>query len=231
MRICDDLKKVYDERWFHWKGTGGIVEIKEEESQASVKGVTMEHHGQLLSIDKDIFGKTDCLYKSDDDTDETMPKLRHSCDGIFIIERREQKFIVFIELKSKYSESNIRKAEMQICASFLRLMSLLNCLENGEWTRYKKCGIIVSHPVDDEYVTFVQKKKSVGKKLDRYERQCLAFKSNNVKDFPIKGVYSKLGQLPVNHNLLFEELPTFHININENDSTGHFNLEDILKKL
>ena len=59
----------------------------------------------------------------------------------------------------------------------------------------------------------------------------LAFKSNDVKDFPIKGVYSKLGQLPVNHNLLFEELPTFHININENDSTGHFNLEDILKKL
>lgn len=31
MRIYDDLKKVYDERWFHWEGTGGIVEIKEEE--------------------------------------------------------------------------------------------------------------------------------------------------------------------------------------------------------
>lgn len=137
MRICDDLKTVYDGRWFHWKGTGGIVEIKEEEPQASVKGVMMEHHGQLLSIDKDLFGKTDCLYKSDDDTDETMPKLRHSCDGIFIIERREQKFIVFIELKSKYSASNIRKAEMQICASFLRLMSLLNCLEDDEWAKYK----------------------------------------------------------------------------------------------
>ena len=231
MRICDDLKTVYDERWFHWKGTGGIVEIKEEEPQASVKGVIMEHHGQLLSIDKEIFGKTDCLYKSDDDTDETMPKLRHSCDGLFIIERREQKFIVFIELKSKYSESNIRKAEMQICASFLRLMSLLNCLENDEWTRYKKCGIIVSHPVNDEYATLVQKKKNDGRKLNRYERQCLAFKSKGIKNFPIQRVYSKLDQLPITHRLLFDELPTFHININENDSTGRFNLEDILKQL
>ena len=231
MKIYDDLKQVYDEQWFHWEGTGGIVEIKEEEHLASVQGVTVEYHGQLLSIDKDIFGKTDCLYKADDDADETMPKLRHSCDGIFIIERRGQKFIVFIELKSKYSESNMGKAEMQICANFLRLMSLLNCLEDDEWTRYKKCGIIVSHPVNDEYVTLVQKKKNNDMKLKRYERQCLAFKSNSLRNFPINSMYAKLGRLPINRNLYFDELPTFHINLNEDDATGHFNLEDVLKKL
>lgn len=230
MTVYDNLTAIFNEKWFQWEGTGGIVRIKEEERQASVQEVEVEYHGQMVSINKEIFGKTDFLYKTDSDTPSDMPKLQHSCDGILLIERKEQKFIVLIELKSEYSESNIKKAEAQICASYLRLMALLNCLENEDWAGYKS-GIIVSRPVNDEYVTLVQKKRNSGRSLNRYERQCLAFKSAAVKNFPIKSDYARLKRLPVNHNLYFEELPTFHVNVKENHSSGYLNLEDILRKL
>lgn len=108
-------------------------------------------------------------------TDESMPKLRHSCDSVMIIERKEEKFIVFIELKSEYSNTNIRKAEKQLCASYLRIMFLLSCIENEDLLQYKKCGIIVSHPIDTKDLMLIQKKKQNGFNLSRYERQCLRF--------------------------------------------------------
>lgn len=98
MILYDKLTKVFDTRWFLLKYNGGTFCVKEQEAGASVKEIVFEYHGQLMSIHKDIFNKTDFLYKDDDDTERGMPPLKHGCDAVLVIERREERFIVFVEL-------------------------------------------------------------------------------------------------------------------------------------
>lgn len=232
MILYDKLTKVFDAHWFLLKYNGGTFSVKEDEGGASVKEIVFEYHGQLMNIHKDIFNKTDFLYKNDDETERGMPQLKHSCDGVLVIERKEERFIIFVELKSKYSEENISKAEKQLSAGYFRMMSLLSILDGVEYNRYKKCGIIVSHPIETERLTRILKKKNtkVGT-LSRFERQCLQFSKKEPVSFPINRIYSQLPKLPVKGNLCFNELPTFHVKVNRDEEQERFNLDSILKQL
>lgn len=232
MKLYDDLTEVFSKNWFCFEQKGGIIKIEETSKQATVRSVELEFHGQAVNIHKQIFEKTDFLFKPDKEVQSKMPKLQHSCDGILIIKQREQKYLVFIELKSDYTKDNIRTAEIQLCASYLRIMVLLNCIENFRSDEYKKCGIIVSHPLNQEKLNLILKKRNNKIKLDRFERQCLSFASKYPKGgFPMDKHYSLLGKLPVVDQLRFNTLPTFHFNVNKDSGTGRFSLNDILKHL
>lgn len=232
MILYDKLTKVFDARWFLLKHNGGTFSVKENEAGAFVQEIEFEYHGQLMSIHKEIFAKTDFLYKEDDETEKGMPPLRHSCDGILVIERKEERFIIFVELKSKYSEENITKAEKQLSASYFRMMSLFSIFDGIEYSRYKKCGIIVSYPIETERLTYILKKKSTQLgPLSRFERQCLQFSKKEPLNFPINRIYSRLQKLPVKGGFYFDELPTFHVKVNRDEKRGKFNLDSILKQL
>lgn len=232
MILYDKLTKVFDTRWFLLKYNGGTFCVKEQEAGASVKEIVFEYHGQLMSIHKDIFNKTDFLYKDDADTEKGMPPLKHGCDAVLVIERREERFIVFVELKSGYTEGNISKAEKQLSASYFRTMSLLSTLDGMPYDRYKTCGIIVSHPIETERLTLIQKKMNTKRgALSRFERQCLQFSKNGPANFPVNRMYSQLYKLPIKDHLFFDELPTFHVKVNRNAEQGKFNLDSILKLL
>lgn len=232
MILYDKLTKIFDAQWFLLKYNGGTFSVKEDEAGASVKEIEFEYHGQLMSIHKEIFNKTDFLYKGDDETEKGMPPLRHSCDGVLVIERKEESFIIFVELKSKYSEENITKAEKQLSASYFRIMSLFSILDGIEYSRYKKCGIIVSHPIETERLTRILKKKNTKLgTLSRFERQCLQFSKKEPTNFPINRIYSLLQKLPVKGSFCFNELPTFHVKVNCNEKQGKFKLDSILKQL
>lgn len=182
MILYDKLTKVFNSRWFQLKYNGGTFSIKEQEVGASVKEIVFEYHGQLMSIHKDIFNKTDFLYKDDDETEKEMPPLRHGCDGVLVIERKDERFIIFVELKSKYTEGNISKAEKQLSASYFRMMSLFSILDRIEYSRYKKCGIIVSHPIETEKLTLIQKRKIRNRKHcpDMKDNACNSPKRNRL---------------------------------------------------
>lgn len=232
MKLYDDLTEVFCKDWFRYELHGGIIKIEETSKQATVKSVELEFHGQAMSIHKGIFEKTDFLFKPDEGVQDKMPKLQHSCDGVLIIEQREQKYLVFIELKSDYTADNIRKAEIQLCASHLRIMALLNYIESFQPDKYKKCGIIVSHPLNQEKINLILKKQNCKMQLTRFERQSLSFASKFPKvSFPIDKTYSLLGKLPIADQLRFGMLPTFHFSVNKDSGTGRFSLNDILNRL
>lgn len=232
MKLYNDLTGVFSKDWFRFEYKGGIIKIEETEKQATVKGVELEFHGQAINIHKGIFEKTDFLFKRDEDVQEKMHKLQHSCDGVLIIEQQGQKYLVFIELKSDYTSGNIRKAEIQLCASYLRIMALLNCMEDFQPDEYRKCGIIVSHPLNQEKLNLILKKRNSKMKLTRFEKQSLSFASKYPKGgFPMDKNYSLLGKLPIADCLRFDSLPTFHFNVNKDSGTGRFALNDILKRL
>lgn len=111
-------------------------------------------------------------------------------------------------------------------------MALLQCTDEKDFNKYKKCGIIVSHQVKSETVTRLQKIRTQKiRTLSRFEKQCLKFASNDFKPFPISKLYSKLDRLPIKKELMFEELATFHVNVNRGETQVKFDLDKILMQI
>lgn len=231
MKLYDDIIQVYEPKLFSFKSSGGKFIIEEPGKEASVRKLCLDYHGQLMIINNIIFQKTDFLYKRDEETPKGLPEMQHGCDGVAIIEKKNKKFIIFIELKSEFSRGNIKKAERQLYTSYFRIMELLYSIEDFNPDEYKKCGIIVSHPLSSNELVKISKKKEIKIDLDRYEKQCLSWSNTKLKSYNLDKRYSGLGKLPVKEFLYFENLPVFHLTVNEKSKEGQFDLDELLNKL
>ncbi len=110
-------------------------------------------------------------------------------------------------------------------------MKLLYCIEDFNPDEYKKCGIIVLHPISSNELVKISKKKEIKIDLDRYEKQCLSWSNQKLKSYNLDKRYSGLGKLPIKKFLYFENLPVFHLAVNEKSKEGQFDLDELLNKL
>lgn len=225
MELYNDLTRIFADQWFDFRNGGDVLEIAEHESGASVKNISLVFHGQLLLIKNEYLKKTHELYKENND----LPELKHDCDGVLINETKENKYLIFVELKSEHCESNFVKAERQIAASYMRVLSFLSCLRHFNVKDYKICGIIASKPVTTEKLVKIKQKKSVKHPLARYERQTLKFAKSSPESFDLCDVFTGLSTLPIREELYFASLPIFHLDVY--GASGRFDLEDITNQL
>lgn len=228
--LYDKLTLIFEPALFEFQSVGGNIIIREHESGASVNAVNIHYQGQVLSIDNKFIKNSHGIYP-DNRCRHPYPELKHDCDGILIISVREQKYIVLLELKSSYNPTNIKKAEKQLAASYMRLISRLNCLDDFDINSYKKCGIIISHPIETEELLRLSRKKNIFNNLNRYEKQTLVFSNNPLKSFAMDKTYAQLYKLPIKQDLYFDSLPLFHGKINNDSSSGNINIDDFLRKI
>lgn len=222
------LGSLYKPSLFVYKSSGGTVCIDEHDPEAKVKKASITYHGQLLIVNNDILKNCHKIY---DDNTIGFPELKHDCDGILLIKCRNKKYFVLIELKSKYTEENITKAEKQIAASYIRVFSRLSCIDGFNPDEYIKCGIIVSYAPNISDLRKTDQKRGQSKSaLTRYDRQMRAF-SKDKGCFKLNKVFVRLGNLPLRQNLLFDELPVFHVNVDEGADSVRFDMDDILKEI
>ena len=223
--LYNDLTHFYHPDLFEYKCCGGLIPIYEYETNATVKMVEMCYHGKLLSIKNELLKVCHNIYKNNQNN---LPEIKHDCDGIFFLTIREQKYFVLIELKSKYSNDNIEKAEKQLAASYIRVLSRLSCLKDFDISKYKVCGIIVSHNPTTAELLKVNKKRQTKQALYRYEKQMMVFRED-ANRFDLSHLFVRTNQLPIREDLLFNTLPVFHINCH--GETVKFDLDTILRKL
>ena len=222
------LESFYNPSLFDYKSNGGIVCITEHEPGAKVKKADVIYQGQLLVINNCLLSVCHNIYE---DNGQRHPELRHDCDGILLIKNRGGKYLIFIELKSKYSEENIIKAEKQLAASYIRVLSRLSCIEGFNVDEYKKCGIIVSYAPNTKELNKNDKKQKQNKSLlSRYEKQMRAFLKDKGR-FELDKCFVSIGHLPIRRDLIFDTLPIFHINVSDGSPSVQFNLDDILKSV
>lgn len=223
--LYDELTLLYHPNLFEYKSVGGIVTINEHEQNAMVKFAEMCYHGKLLSIKNDLLKDCHKIYK---ENESNSPELKHDCDGIFFLTCQEKKYFILIELKSKYNKTNLEKAEKQLAASYIRVLSRLSCLKDFDINRYKVCGIIVSQGPTTAERTKADKKRKTKQRLDRYEKQMMTFCKGDTP-FELNHQFVHTQQLPIREDLLFDKLPIFHIDCN--GSSVRFELAPILNKL
>ena len=96
----------------------------------------------------------------------------HLSDSIFIFEA--QKLIRFVELKSKCSKGNMRKAFNQVIASFLKLYIHLGIFASFDLSDYRFEAWIVSLPIDEEEKTKCVKGKERNKDYQFMYQLCIS---------------------------------------------------------
>lgn len=83
--------------------------------------------------------------------------LLKDCDGIFICEYNNQKYIVLCELKSAFEIEAICKANNQLIGSYVKLRSIFHILQGFTEIDYKILGVIVSYAPTSEQLTNMSK--------------------------------------------------------------------------
>ena len=222
------LETLYRPSLFEYSSNGGIVCVDEHEDGAKVKKASICYHGQLLVVDNCLLKECHNIY---DNNTVGCPELKHDCDGILFVKYRNKKYFVLIELKSKYTEDNITKAEKQLAASFVRVLSCLSCVDDFCADDYIKCGIIVSYaPNTSTLRKTIQKRGQQKSMLSRFEKQMRVF-SKDKGCFELDKLFVRLGDLPLRQDLMFDKLPVFHVNVDEGADSVHFDMYDILKEI
>ena len=84
------------------------------------------------------------------------------CDGILMLERDNQKYIVLCELKSSFGSTDIVHAKDQLVASYVKLNGVLSTLQGYKSDDYIVYGVIVSFEPTQEQLNAVSK-------MDNYE--------------------------------------------------------------
>lgn len=222
------LERLYKPSLFEYKSNGGMLCIDEHDSIAKVKKASIIYHGQLVIVDNSLLKECHNIYENNT---ARCPELKHDCDGILLIKYRNKKYFVLVELKSKYTEDNITKAEKQLAASFVRVLSRLSCVDGFNADEYIKCGIIVSYAPDTYELRKTSQKRGQNKSaLSRFDRQMRAF-SKDKGCFELDKLFVRLGDLPLRRDLMFNKLPVFHVNVDEGADSVRFDINDILKEI
>ncbi len=212
MQICNDLKSIYKDYFFCEYHDGDIFEIEEHCGEPGVDGVRICVQSDLTNISNEFLHKTTVSYIRDN---THKPEIQHDCDGIMLIHHNNNDYLVAIELKTTYSNTNIKKAEKQIAASLFRMIYRLNPFNSFNFHSYKICGMIVSLPISTEIKRDIRKKQNTGKTLRHFEEQASHFLRTSMPYILEDDEHIKMSELPVNQTYIIKQIPLFHIDVNK----------------
>lgn len=183
----------------------GFIEIEEEDKQAKVRYVRFEN-ADFISLDKKMLDIMNESFKQKDD----RFSLCKGCDGLFLLECSEEKYLFLIELKSNFTYDQITKARSQIEASYAKIIMLLNSLEGFHKEDYKYRALIISYEPTAETLTKLMKKTQVVPGYCK-ERFCLRLHHANDNGLILKHDISLLNGLPLKKDYKFDELPVYYV--------------------
>ena len=141
MELYDKLKAKYPAK--HLSLSTSQTVIEEEDPSATTREVTFEHSGvEVLKIDKSLFVAVRDASKEVDSNPVEVS------DGAIATET-PMHFIGYVELKSKCSQGQVKKARGQIMASHQHMCSIAqDCAI--DLSDFEKKGIIATQPITDE---------------------------------------------------------------------------------
>lgn len=183
----------------------GSLTITEKEKEALVKTVRIKP-GNFISLNNGLLDKMSPLFE----TGTNRFSLFKGCDGIFMYNYNDEKYIFLLELKSKYSEVNISKARSQIEASYVKLIMLLNSMEGFQVEDYKYRALIVSMEPETETLVNMIKRIQIASGYCM-EQFCINLYKAKEQGLKIKRENSLLKQLPLKAEYKFNELPIYFI--------------------
>lgn len=118
----------------------GSFTISENDENAFVKSVSFNLPGaKFLVLGESLWNTTENIYTEKSEHFQ----FRRKCDGVVICSYQEQKYIIWIELKSSFNEI-FEDAIFQLSGCYVKMKSYLKNFETFNSTEYKELGIVIS---------------------------------------------------------------------------------------
>lgn len=143
----------------HFKGSC-IVEEPENAEKDGFNELTLTGFDGYCfphSFVADMQSFADKAQHSSFDVNNHCNVLKLNCDKVVLFELNGQKYMLFCELKSKFSLEEIAHAKDQIVGSLVKVRSLFHTLQDVNLDEYKPIGLIVSYQPSDEQISAVSK--------------------------------------------------------------------------
>lgn len=144
-------------------------------------------------------------------------KFRKKCDGFAICNYNNQKFLIWIELKSSFGEI-FSTAIYQLSACYVKMKSYLECFENYTPSDYKEFAIVVCPPETnrshEDYNNEVDSRKkyitgiNTDTLTDKYRSNYRNSKESNI--FTLYGTDFGSKKMHLKSNILFEKIPIYY---------------------
>lgn len=145
---------------------------------------------------------------------------RLDCDGAFLVQGDNHKYLFLNELKSTFDSADIYHASNQIVSTYIKLNMILNLLPNYRKKDIKVKRFIFSRPAPadknhlrDLHRKSIDKRKQDAKGAELVLRLCCKKKQDKVIIKPSQ--CPKLKDIPLGNNALFDELELYHIDVKE----------------
>ena len=224
--IHNDLLEIYCNR--HIGSISHQCITNESDRGAKVRSITFETTGELFNILNSFICCKQSLFFLDGEQRNLMS---HNCDGIIIVEYNNQKYIIFLEIKSSYRTQDISKAQYQIMSSYYCLLTELEGLKHFDLGEYKMCCMVASHPLSEEKKLMLYKQKmSVGVSKDVELALFFAFHPDSKCDIS-RDDMDLLKDKPFKETHMFSTIPMFHLSVNNEEDSGLFNIDKYLSQL
>lgn len=140
----NEFTEFYNEKLF--LSAKDNVTIKETDKGATVKSATINCQNANFDYSTEIIWSAgDNLYRKE----SGGYKFRSKCDGFLICRTENKNYLIWIELKSGFSEV-FNKAIYQLSACYVKMKSYLRTISTYKAKDFEEIAIVVSHPEDDK---------------------------------------------------------------------------------
>lgn len=224
MITCEELGSLYDPSFFSMPDEK--FRIHESNSNGGLEDVEFSFSGTVIQIG-DLLSDSKSLYSTD-----YLPELslRMNCDGLVLVEYKERRFLVSIELKSSFNEV-CRRAVFQLYASALKTRGLLgvykgvlDCIPVGIICSFQKTSDDRETPAEYKNSLVSTNKKDII--IRRYR------KIVNVDPcFVLSGKDFDADRLPLDHGIVPPVVFTRHCSVPKGNHQFHVDLDSVLDDL
>lgn len=155
-----------------------------------------------------------------------------NCDGAFLFQGDNKKYLFLCELKSTFDSSDIYKASNQIISTYIKLSMVLNLLPNYRKDDIIVKGFIFSRPADKIYLRDLHKQSMMGSK-SRYPTEadfCYNLCYNKGKTYVLNfRSCHQFKDIPIGSETIADSIEFYHIPVEAPETSITVDVNEICK--
>lgn len=210
------LCELFDSKFF--TNTSDAFTLEESAKNAFVKSVTFTLPGARFAFCREsLWSASENLYAPKTESFE----FRRKCDGFAICNHEGQKYLIWVELKSSFSEV-LSDAIFQLSGCYVKAKSYLTDFDVYIPGDYKELGIVVSRPIDGS-----ADERRLGNMNPISGKVLSRFRKNNILE--LRGSDFGSEKMHLSKAIQLGKLPVFHVGVK--DQTVTVDLARILSQI
>jgi len=221
--LYDKLKQIFNPECIS-ESFGKSLIINDTDKNAHFNCLTIEKSSHAILFADKFLKNFNNSFKG-----APAPELNRECDGIVITEYNGKKYIILVELKSKFGHG-IDTGPKQLLASCFKTLTLFSCIDGFSFNDYNLCAVLALQKPTPESLNKVRHKKELKEGLTELDLLKIEVNKNDIVQSEISRKKFLFNTLPIKASFC-TDLPLFIYTVEYDKTSGTMNLDKILSKV